>query len=294
MESGGFTPLPLSAGLILLDSLMNSLTGANRFPKFAGVGLATSSCRSVLLALALLGLSAQAQGVFEAHLFIGGTPGGTNAILYAGKFWLAFDGQLNARFQAALAPFAYSGVVSAELQTVGGKAAVTFGQGEDRTYTGCDPLDWNPYLNVPRDYSPFTCPAAMSVKFYQGQLTLNPAIGAELLAGNGAILIRLQRFDSPQDPTTDVTGILRITGEILGRRFFVAPIESITLSPSGTFFRVSWASSVGSRYLVQSMDNLNDSAWENSGFAIVATSARSTIDVPVAGPSRFFRILELH
>src|SRR5438045_3950120 len=134
----------------------------------------------------------------------------------------------------------------------------------------------------------------MLVKFYQGQLTLNPAIGAELLAGHGAILIRLQRIDSPHDPTTDVTGSLRVTGLILGRRFFVAPIESITLSPPGAFVRLSWASNVGRRYLVQSIRSVYDAAWESSGFAIVATGARSTIDVPVAGPCRFFRILELH
>ena len=96
---------------------------------------------------------------------------------------------------------------------------------------------------------------------------------------------------------TEVTGRLYVTGVVNGRRFTLAPIaiEAVPLSPSRPAIRITWPTELGGEYLVQFKNDLNTPGWVNTGFAVVGTSAHSTIDIVVVeSEQRFFRILRLH
>ena len=95
----------------------------------------------------------------------------------------------------------------------------------------------------------------------------------------------------------DKTGRLYVNGVVNGRRFTLASvaIEALRLSPSRSSIRITWPTELGAEYLVQFKNDLNTPGRVNTGFAVVGTSADSTIDiVPVESVQRFFRILRLH
>src|SRR5437773_7535301 len=136
-----------------------------------------------LILFGFLEPSVRAQSVLEASLSTGTTG---EAQLMMGKLWLNFDAQGSGQFQAVVARVLGGYVVvSAQLEVAGAAADLPFGQGEERTYAGCDPLGWNPYLSLPAVFSSVTCPALMVGQFHEGQFALNAGMAGELLAERG-------------------------------------------------------------------------------------------------------------
>jgi len=215
-----------------------------------------------------------------------------------GKLWLNFDAQGTGQFQAVIARVLGGfDVVSAQLEVPGAATDLAFGHGEERTYAGCDPLGRNPYLSLPTVVSTVACPAILVGQFHEGQVALNARMAGELLAERGIVRMRIRQAGAPETSITEVTGRLYVNGVVNGRRFTLASvaIEALRLSPSRSSIRITWPTELGAEYLVQFKNDLNTPGRVNTGFAVVGTSADSTIDiVPVESVQRFFRILRLH
>jgi hypothetical protein len=57
--------------------------------------------------------------------------------------------------------------------------------------------------------------------------------------------------------------------------------------------RLDWQSEVGAAYQVQFKDQLASPVWTNADFTIVATATNTSVDVPMPGAARFYRIAQL-
>jgi len=71
-----------------------------------------------------------------------------------------------------------------------------------------------------------------------------------------------------------------------------APMTTPVLLPSGQV-RLSWQSQIGKTYQVQFKERLDQPfpVWANLDFAVVATATNSTVNVPIVGTTRFYRVV---
>lgn len=248
-----------------------------------------------LLALAFLlgcaGISgARGQAVYEASLAVRES---NSATLFAGKFWLTVDARGQADFQAAVTgPIPPGSTLTARFESPAAAIEVPLGQGAERIFSGCDPLGRNPYLRLSEPFPLITCPAFLTATFFQSQVEIPPALATQLAAQQGTIRIKVT---FPGGGASEVTGTLLVTGVAAGRQFFLAPVDPAKVVAGNGVLRVTWASEVHTRYLVQLKSGLGAADWENAGFAVVATSTSTTIEIPTSdgGPQKFFRVLRL-
>lgn len=57
--------------------------------------------------------------------------------------------------------------------------------------------------------------------------------------------------------------------------------------------RLNWQSQAGQAYQVQFKDQLDAPIWMNSDLIIIATSTNAEADLPIIGPARFYRVIQV-
>jgi hypothetical protein len=136
------------------------------------------------VAFLTLGISltlAQAQGVFRSDM-AEHQPGGVS--MFGGVAFFSMDGSVG-EFQIAVV-YPFTGSFTPTIYTPAGSLTFLLGAGEPRTYSGCDPFRYNPFLpptsELPDGYE---CPSLTTGTHYVGSFQSSPDIYADLLAGRG-------------------------------------------------------------------------------------------------------------
>ena len=134
-------------------------------------------------------------------------------------------------------------------------------------------------------YPPFDgFPGGESIT-YSGAFVLSQNQKQLLLAGLAQLVLTqdLLSIDPSFQPQV-------VEGALLD--FIVAPLAAPQIVRPGNL-RLTWQSQVGQAYQVQFSEQLDAPGWCNASLTVIATTTNSAADVPIAGPARFYRVIQV-
>jgi hypothetical protein len=119
---------------------------------------------------------------------------------------------------------------------------------------------------------------------YGGEFVLSDNQTQLVLAGQATLVL-----------TQDVSSDPSIQPEVVKAallNYAVMPIAAPQIVRPGNV-RLNWQSDIGLAYLVQFKNQINDTSWTDTDITVIATSGNSIVDIPMAGASGFYRVIQV-
>lgn len=69
---------------------------------------------------------------------------------------------------------------------------------------------------------------------------------------------------------------------------------SISRIGNSQYLRLNWYSTVSATYQVQYKEQINATTWSNTDFTITANTTNATVNLPMTGNSRFYRVIQVN